>query len=316
MCKWLVALTLGISLVYASDNLDILNEMLSIEQGQTVDVRDTASNISEEAVTPTDQSVPDATSQSAPVTETRETTTVAPPVSPEAKAVEAAMIPFGMHETLPIDLSSDDPNRIFVSSDKIINVSCPHGFCLIDQEHLADTGDLLLSLTRTAQKAPAFTFFVSTESGAEFTVLGRGRHIMGQTIGFIAKGNNHHKILDFEKSAPYPEMVIALMKNLIQFDQNQSIALPDGYHLNRIDQATEAITTPQGFTITPVAVLSGGVISGVIYRLNNHQTETLNLSHKSFYQHNMVAVALSKESLQQGEIGFVYALFQGGRDAE
>ena len=46
----------------------------------------------------------------------------------------------------------------------------------------------------------------------------------------------------------------------------------------------------------------------------NTTYDNMHLQHKSFYQHNMIAVALSKESLSPGEIGFVYALFQGGTD--
>lgn len=304
MAKYLWLLVLLTTIAQANDNVELLNELLSLETGETVDVLAEASTSDKNSsVTRTEPPVkaPDANS-------------AAPDRSPAKPVIQAAMIPFHMHETLSLDLSTDDPNRLFVKGDKIINVACPHGFCLIDQAHLAETGDLLLTLTKSAAKAPAFTFFVSTESGAELTILASGRHIMGQTIGFVAKDGQAKSALNFEKSAPYPEMVVALMNAWIQTHQGDSSTLPEGYHLHFVDKPNDPITTPHGFTVTPIAVLAGGTFSGVLYRLNNFEAKTLHLQHKSFYQYNMIAVALSKESLAQGEIGFVYALFQGERN--
>lgn len=294
MAKYFWLLALLTTIAQANDNVALLNDLLSIEKGETVDVLAEGETEAPPVIT------------TAPVKASDE--------KPAKPVIQAAMLPFHMHETLSLDLSSDDPNRLFVKGDKIINVACPHGFCLIDQAHLAETGDLLLTLTKSAQKAPAFTFFVSTESGAELTILARGRHIMGQTIGFVAKDGQAKPALDFEKSAPYPEMIVSLMNAWIQTHQGDASGLPDGYHLQFVEKANDAVTTPHGFTVTPIAVLSGGIFSGVLYRLNNFEARTLHLQHKSFYQHNMIAVALSKESLSPGEIGFVYALFQGGKD--
>lgn len=303
MAKYLWLLVLLTTIAQANDNVDLLNELLSLETGETVDVL-------------AEVSTPDKT-PSIMITESvkaSDANSAAPDRSPAKPVIQAAMIPFHMHETLSLDLSTDDPNRLFIKGDKIINVACPHGFCLIDQAHLAETGDLLLTLTKSAAKAPAFTFFVSTEAGAELTILASGRHIMGQTIGFVAKDGQAKSVLNFEKSTPYPEMVVALMNAWIQTHQGDASVLPDGYHLQFVEKPNDAVTTPHGFTVTPIAVLAGGTFSGMLYRLNNFEAKTLHLKHKSFYQHNMIAVALSKESLAQGEIGFVYALFQGGSD--
>lgn len=309
MAKYLWLLALLTTLAQANDNVELLNDLLSLETGETVDVLAEAST-SDKTPSVMRTETPD---------ETLAAITSAVPVKPSDEnlakpVIQAAMLPFHMHETLSLDLSTDDPNRLFVKGDKIINVACPHGFCLIDQAHLAETGDLLLTLTKSAAKAPAFTFFVSTESGAELTILASGRHIMGQTIGFVAKDGQAKSALNFEKSAPYPEMVVALMNAWIQTHQGDASVLPDGYHLQFVEKPNDAVTTPHGFTVTPIAVLAGGTFSGMLYRLNNFEAKTLHLQHKSFYQHNMIAVALSKESLAQGEIGFVYALFQGERN--
>ena len=225
------------------------------------------------------------------------------------------MIAFKNNQTLQIDLSVDDPNRLFIHGDKITNVSCPEGFCLIDRAHLVETGDLLLTLSHHARQAGIFTFFISSESGAELTLLAQGKHTIGQTIGF--KGSGQVKALNFEKEAPYAELVIRIMKAMIQTHQTGDHRyLPNGFTMAVVADTDPGTTTDKGFTLTPVAILQGGVFSGRVTAIKNNNPSDLTLAHKSFYQPSMVAVSFSKEIVKPGAVGFVYTVMQADENDE
>lgn len=227
-----------------------------------------------------------------------------PPKTPQP----APLIYFSNHQTLPIDLSQDDPNRLFIPGDKIINVSCPEGFCIIDKHHLIETGDILLSLSNYARSARVFTFFISTANGAEITLLANAKAIPGQTIGF--KGNTT-QALPFEKGAPYTQLLVNVIKKIITAHQEQNPqALPAGFMMHTIPETLTPIKTDKGFALTSVAMIQGGVLSGQVYAIQNNQTSDLILNHASFYQKNMAAIAFSKETLKPGEVGFIYTVMQ------
>ncbi|NMS52824.1 TraK domain-containing protein, partial [Vibrio parahaemolyticus] len=46
-----------------------------------------------------------------------------------ASNVKKATFPFADGHTMPVNLSSVNINRLVVEDDKILTITCPHGFC-------------------------------------------------------------------------------------------------------------------------------------------------------------------------------------------
>lgn len=307
--RLLIVLLLSIISAYANPGVDNMAELKSMADAAGIDI-DAEPSINKKSAS---KALPDQSTQltetmhpSAPIYSVdqhkREAITV-----DTAKSIPATLIPFQNHETVSIELSSDDPNRLFVPGDQIINVSCPEGFCIIDKHHLVETGDVLLSLSEAAKAAGVFTFFISTANGAEITLLATSQSVPGKTIGFKGKNN---QALAFEKSAPYPELLVTLIKNMMSAHQsNHPGSLPTGFTLNETN-TTMTPSKQNGFTVTLVALIEGGVFTGHVYAIQNNQRVPLTLKHASFYQKNMAANAFSKETLVPGEIGYLYTLMQ------
>jgi len=223
-------------------------------------------------------------------------------------SISTHTIVFKNNENLTLNLSSDDPNRIFIEGEKIINVSCPDGFCIIDTNHLETTGNVLINLGEEAYNNH-FTMYISGEHGSEVSILVQAKHIQGQTIGLMS---GKKRITEFDKKNDYRQLIIKLMKSMIKTHQTGNIKnLPEGYYFEKIDIKNSNKSFPKtGISFVHDSVMRGGIIFGQVYVIQNTNKDSNKLYLKSFYKKNMIAVALSKEFLLPGETCFLYILMQ------
>ncbi|MCV5333125.1 type-F conjugative transfer system secretin TraK, partial [Escherichia coli] len=63
-----------------------------------------------------------------------------------ASNVQKATFPFADGDTIPVSLSSVNINRLVVEDDKILNITCPHGFCTTNGIQKDKTGSVSLKL--------------------------------------------------------------------------------------------------------------------------------------------------------------------------
>ncbi len=235
------------------------------------------------------------------------------------KPLDAKRMPFSNHQTLTVRLSKTDSNRLYVEGDKITDFTCQQGFCFVDRHRLDKTGDALVTLGNAARLGTGFTAFVLTASGRQFTLYAVPEVNSGQTIGFIAQGGSSLKAHDVEKKTPYRTLVVSVIRAMINYADTGE--LPEGYttteipmedHVNHRENAVGHQKLNQGLSYQPVRLFKGGMLTGVVYAIQNVNVQVIHLHPKMFYQKGMVAGALSKEQLASGEVGYFYALIQEG----
>ncbi|WP_440998340.1 type-F conjugative transfer system secretin TraK [Cysteiniphilum litorale] len=241
------------------------------------------------------------------------------------RPTEAELIGFNSNQTLTIRLSKTDTNRLYVEGDKIIDFTCQQGFCFVDRGRLDKTGDVLLTLGNAARLGSGFTAFVLTESGRQFTLYGVPEVSSGKTIGFVSQGGVSLQASRFEKKTPYRTLVVSLMRSMMNYAHTGQ--LPDGYATVAIEnegkkegkkeqknpsEVIDRQNSQKGLSYTPVRLFKGGLLTGIVYAIQNFNGHSITLHPKTFYQRGMVAGALTKEQLASGEVGYFYALIQEG----
>jgi type-F conjugative transfer system secretin TraK len=234
------------------------------------------------------------------------------------KPTDAELIGFSSNQTLTVRLSKADTNRLYVQGDKIIDFTCQQGFCFVDRGRLDKTGDVLLTLGNAARLGTGFTAFVLTESGRQFTLYGVPEVSGGKTIGFISQGGASLQASALEKKTPYRTLVVSLIRSMMNYAHTGT--LPEGYVTVAIEKdgqgnqtnEVDELKVKQGFSYQPVRIFKGGILTGIVYAIQNFNGHSITLHPKAFYQKGMVAGALSKEQLASGEVGYFYALIQEG----
>ncbi|WP_116964217.1 type-F conjugative transfer system secretin TraK [Fastidiosibacter lacustris] len=231
---------------------------------------------------------------------------------------DAMVIPLKNNQTVVVQLSNSDPNRLFVENDKINNANCLQGFCGVSYD---PSGSVYLTLGEAARYSSGFSIFLSTESGRHFTVIGMPERAVGKTVEFSISGGSSVKAREFEKKTPYQEMLVQIITMMINYRDGEP--LTDGWSVvdlpndqkdknNKNKQKVEP--DQQGLLIQPVQIFSGGIFQGIVYAVKNTANTPANLSTKAFYQRSMVAGALSHKVLKQGEVGYFYGVIQSEQD--
>ncbi|WP_440994800.1 TraK domain-containing protein, partial [Cysteiniphilum litorale] len=212
------------------------------------------------------------------------------------RPTEAELIGFNSNQTLTIRLSKTDTNRLYVEGDKIIDFTCQQGFCFVDRGRLDKTGDVLLTLGNAARLGTGFTAFVLTESGRQFTLYGVPEVSSGKTIGFVSQGGVSLQASRFEKKTPYRTLVVSLMRSMMNYTHTGQ--LPDGYATVAIEndgkkegkkdqknpsEVMDRQNSQKGFSYTPVRLFKGGLLTGIVYAIQNFNGHSITLHPKTFY---------------------------------
>lgn len=219
-------------------------------------------------------------------------------------ANDAEQIKFSNNQTVTAKVSLDDPNRLFVRGDEIQSISCQGGFCV--NKLNPETGDALLSLGSAAFSVDAFTMYITTKSGRQFSVVVTPFHAVGQTIEFIPQGGGSIKAKAFEAKSNYTSMLATLIKDMINYDD--TFKAPEGYSAQDIDAGVGADTNAgdSDLLIFPVRVFQGDRLMGMVYAVKNVTKSPLKLTSKQFYQRGILASALSTEKLKPQQVALLY----------
>lgn len=231
----------------------------------------------------------------------------APPVS----------IPFANNETVDLNLSYLDINRIIVKDDKITSVTCPTGFCTLpmagaDSEATQANDPSGAALIALNIQEP-FTLYVTTQKGQNFGAFVKPLAIPAVTTQFISTSRNEeqrHLAAKFEKNSPYEAMLVSVMKSLLSY--NVTHVVPDGFTATTLTPAKQKKATPlESLTLVPTLSMNGDTLTGVIYRVKNNTANTVTVKPTDFYSRDVLAVSLSARTLPpQGNI-YLYQITQG-----
>ena len=217
---------------------------------------------------------------------------------------DATVVPLANNQTVVVPLSSNDPNRLFVTGDKITEANCLAGFCNV---RFDQSGSVYLTLTEAAKASTGFSVFIATEGDKHFTVVGLPTLSVGKTVQFTVAGGARHKKKESSKNASYHTMLIDLIRAMINHQQDGSVT--DDLSVSELP-LNHTIPARPGLVIQPMKLFTGGSFQGMVYHVQNHTDKPMTLTTSQFYQRDMVAGALSHPSLKPTEIGYFYGVMQ------
>ncbi|WP_338728991.1 type-F conjugative transfer system secretin TraK (plasmid) [Shewanella baltica] len=237
---------------------------------------------------------------------------------------------FNDSETVPIELSSVDINRLVVEGDKITSIDCPEGFCVVTGTKSDKSGAARVNLNL----AMPFTAYVSTEKGRHFGLFISPKAIPAVTSIFTAAHYREEQPSVFDKKTPYPTMMTEFTAHMIRYlNTGKPI---DGYQVHIVNAPIEASPThdeprgtetsvddlmftrlneqlpkPAGLTTEPAVVFTGKHFNGIIYRLTNHAALPVTLTTAQFYSPTTRAAALSAYELAPLQTGHLFVVSGG-----
>lgn len=224
---------------------------------------------------------------------------------PTAHAALPTTIPFSDNETVSLNLSSLDINRLVVDNDKITSVTCPTGFCTMPASPVDGEGTMapvdpqgagLISLN----VQEPFTLYITTAKGRSFGAFVRPMAVPAVTTVFVSTERDTTQAAEFEKSSPYDQMLAQLIRHMVQN------TTPEGFIKHTI-QAKD-VTTYGSLHLLPIVSYQGETMSGITYTVSNPSATTVTLSPDSFYQKGVQAVSFSSLTLPPNGRIYLYQI--------
>lgn len=235
---------------------------------------------------------------------------------------------FNDSETVPVELSSVDINRLIVANDKITSVDCPQGFCVITGAKGDNSGAAKVNLNL----AVPFTAYVSTQKGRHFGLFITPKAKPAVTSIFTPEHYREEQPSVFDKQTPYTTKMTEFITQMMRYHATGKPV--DGYRVQvvntvkaavdseprstefSIDDAmftrlNEQIPKPAGLTTEPAIVFTGKHFNGIIYRVTNHDAQTASLTTAQFYSPTTRAAALSTYELAPQQTSHLFVVSGG-----
>lgn len=222
-----------------------------------------------------------------------------------ANNVDKATFPFTDGDTIPIQLSSVNINRLVVKDDKIINLTCPHGFCTTNGIQKDKTGSISLKLN----VALPFTAHILTQKGRLFALFITPKATPGIITEFSPTDGHLSDPSVFERHFDYPTAIAHFTKAMMLW-KKEGTPIP-GFRLHPIDPKTLP-KKDTSLQVTPQAVFVGKDYSGIIYQVKNQSSDNVTLTTAQFYSYAARSAALDEYELAPNETTLLYIVTGGG----
>lgn len=218
-----------------------------------------------------------------------------------AIAAQPLTIPFSDNETLSLNLSSLDINRLVVQDDRITSITCPTGFCTMpagnEEGVMAPVDPQGAGLIGINVQEP-FTLYITTEKGRSFGAFVRPLAVPAITTVFVSTERDTEQAAEFEKQSPYSQTIATLIRHMVQD------STPEGYIRTPITVKKSEVHAK--LIITPLISYQGEALTGVTYRVSNKTAQYLPVSPTSFYNQGVKAVSFSSESIPPHSSIYMY----------
>ena len=236
---------------------------------------------------------------------------------------------FNDSETVPVELSSVDINRLIVANDKITSVDCPQGFCVITGAKGDNSGAAKVNLNL----AVPFTAYVSTQKGRHFGLFITPRAKPAVTSIFTPEHYREEQPSVFDKQTPYTTQMTEFITQMMRYHATGKPV--DGFRIHHIDNTKEDLikavhsqsykgystratytakkpkAPPTGLTQEASVMFIGKHFNGIIYRVTNHTPEKMTLTTAQFYAPTVRASALSTHTLFTKQTGYLFVVSGG-----
>ncbi|MBN3495485.1 type-F conjugative transfer system secretin TraK [Vibrio neptunius] len=222
-----------------------------------------------------------------------------------ANNVQKATFPFADGDTIPVSLSSVNINRLVVEGDKILNITCPQGFCTTHGIQKDKTGSVSLKLN----VALPFTAHVLTQKGRLFALFITPKATPGIVTAFTPTDQHLSRPSLFERGFDYPSAIANFTKAMMLWKENGTAI--SGFRLHSVDPKTlpkKNVSLP----VIPQTVFVGRDYSGIIYQIKNQSSDPVTLTTAQFYSYAARSAALDKYQLAPNETTYLYVVTGGG----
>ncbi|MEZ8862558.1 type-F conjugative transfer system secretin TraK [Vibrio sp. 10N.247.311.51] len=219
--------------------------------------------------------------------------------------VPKATFTFNDGDTIPIQLSSININRLRVKSDKISNIVCPRGFCTTTGNQKDKTGSVSLKINI----ALPFTAHVTTTKGRLFALFITPKATPAIVTEFVPSQRYADEKSVFQRNFDYPTAIAAFSKSMMQWQHSkQPIA---GFSVHLVDPKTLPKDT-SALPVIPQVIFVGKDYSGIIYKVTNPSSQPVTLTTAQFYSYAARSAALDKFDLKPQESTHLYVVTGGG----
>ncbi len=217
-----------------------------------------------------------------------------------ANAINPATMPFTDGQTLTVNMSDTDNNRLVVVADQISNVYCPDNVCSLQSMPSDASGAVYVALN-TSQP---LTMYITTRDGRNFSLQVTPQQIPGTTYYFqpMSAGiSSKH----FEKDTAYEELLTNTITGMINGQT------PDGYGYENCSVKSNCPNVSQKtvygvIQMTPVTEYVGDEVIGVVYTLKNTASKPITFPASAFNSSGVRAIALSQQTLTKDSTGYLY----------
>ncbi|MGR5116272.1 type-F conjugative transfer system secretin TraK [Photobacterium damselae] len=214
--------------------------------------------------------------------------------APTVLATAPNTVLFSDNETVSVNLSSLDINRLVVKDDKITSVTCPTGFCTMPANPVGESGmgapiDPQGAGLISLNVLEPFTLYITTEKGRGFGVFVRPLAVPAITTVFLSTERDTQKAQEFEKQSPYDQTLASLISHMIKE------TIPEGFAFQKIT-AKKPIEQAK-LLLTPTASYQGEHLTGITYKISNKTAQYIKVEPTSFYGADVKAVSFSSMSI-------------------
>lgn len=202
-----------------------------------------------------------------------------------------------------LHLSQTNYNRLLIRGDSLWDFAYPEGALAIKRDG-ADGSVYLI-----AAHSEPFTLFLTTQRGRHFTATVTGEVALGKTIELVlqetAKSTN--SIASYATNHAVPSIDKEAAKELLTAMRNHQ-QLPN---IRITRQFGKALRGSNGLSILPREHWETTSLQGDIMELYNARKQVLHLAPNWFYESSVIAVQLSKDTLNPYEHAVLYRVKRG-----
>ncbi len=189
--------------------------------------------------------------------------------------------PFNDNETLTVELSKTNYNRLLVSQDRIAKVRFPDKTLAVEY---APDGSVYMDLLIEEP----LTVFVTTRAGHNFSMTVEPKDSLGKTVQFIPKTPTL-KARKVEQKTTHDELVTQLIQAMV------TNRVPEGYGVQSLSTSYRPINKELSYKLTKQII--GSSYTGEVLTVYNRSRTPLELNESLFKSKDMRAFSVSKTTI-------------------
>lgn len=220
--------------------------------------------------------------------------------------VPKATFTFADGDTVPVSLSAININRLVVQDDKIVNITCPLGFCTPNANQKDRRGSVSLKLNVDLP----FTAQVSTQKGRLFALFITPKATPGIVTELVPSDRYLSQPSVFERGFDYPTAIASFTKAMMRWQSDRTPIA--GFTAHPVDPSTLPGKKGERLPITPQTVFVGKDYSGIIYEVQNKAPHPVTLTTAQFYSEAARSAALDDVELAPNGKTHLYIVTGGG----